>query len=142
MGFVIKFCYQLTCICRCNFSTQEHRLLAREAVRKSLVLLKNGKDPKIPFFPLNKDAKRILVAGTHADDIGYQCGGWTITWYGGSGRTTIGMFVFYRIISDRIIFLYNVFSSMLFHSNSMFLFACKLFTLTSTAFLYDMHKFL
>ncbi|XP_008785418.1 beta-glucosidase BoGH3B-like [Phoenix dactylifera] len=69
---------------------KEHRLLAREAVRKSLVLLKNGKDPKIPFLPLNRDAKRILVTGMHADDIGYQCGGWTITWYGGSGRTTIG----------------------------------------------------
>ncbi|XP_010923122.1 uncharacterized protein [Elaeis guineensis] len=69
---------------------KEHRLLAREAVRKSLVLLKNGKDPNIPFLPLNRDAKRILVAGMHADNIGYQCGGWTITWYGGSGRTTIG----------------------------------------------------
>ncbi|XP_019706429.1 uncharacterized protein [Elaeis guineensis] len=69
---------------------KEHRLLAHEAVRKSLVLLKNGKDPKIPFLPLNRGAKRILVAGTHADDIGYQCGGWTIRRYGGSGRTTIG----------------------------------------------------
>lgn len=74
-----------------NFPLQEHRLLAREAVRKSLVLLKNGKDPKKPFLPLKKYAKRILVAGTHADDIGYQCGGWTITWYGGSGRITTGM---------------------------------------------------
>ncbi|KAF3334110.1 lysosomal beta glucosidase-like protein [Carex littledalei] len=69
---------------------KEHRLLAREAVRKSLVLLKNGKDPKKPFLPLKKNAKRILVAGTHADDIGYQCGGWTITWHGDSGRITTG----------------------------------------------------
>ena len=61
---------------------QEHRLLGREAVRKSLVLLKNGKDQKEPFLPLARDAKRILVAGTHADDIGYQCGGWTIAWHG------------------------------------------------------------
>lgn len=69
---------------------QEHRELAREAVRKSLVLLKNGKDPTKAFLPLDKNAKRILVAGKHADDIGYQCGGWTIMWYGGSGRITIG----------------------------------------------------
>ncbi|GFP91203.1 beta-glucosidase bogh3b [Phtheirospermum japonicum] len=67
-----------------------HRELAREAVRKSLVLLKNGKDPKRPFLPLDKKAKRILVAGTHADNLGYQCGGWTITWEGKSGRITEG----------------------------------------------------
>lgn len=79
-------CRSLTGIVRCK----EHLELAREAVRKSLVLLKNGKDSKKPFLPLDKKAKRILVSGQHADDIGYQCGGWTITWYGGSGRTTAG----------------------------------------------------
>ncbi|KAK4419859.1 Beta-glucosidase BoGH3B [Sesamum alatum] len=67
-----------------------HRELAREAVRKSLVLLKNGKDPKRPLLPLDKKAKRILVAGTHADNLGYQCGGWTITWEGTTGRITEG----------------------------------------------------
>lgn len=67
-----------------------HRELAREAVRRSLVLLKNGKDPKKPLLPLDKKAKRILVAGTHADNLGYQCGGWTITWEGTSGRITEG----------------------------------------------------
>ncbi|TKY47133.1 Beta-glucosidase BoGH3B [Spatholobus suberectus] len=67
-----------------------HRDLAREAVQKSLVLLKNGKNLSKPFLPLNKNAKRILVAGTHADDLGYQCGGWTKTWYGLSGRITVG----------------------------------------------------
>ncbi|KAI9100200.1 hypothetical protein K1719_009066 [Acacia pycnantha] len=69
---------------------KQHRELAREAVRKSLVLLKNGKDQSKPFLPLNRKAKRILVAGTHADDLGYQCGGWTKTWLGLSGRITIG----------------------------------------------------
>ncbi|KAL6841579.1 hypothetical protein ACP4OV_028722 [Aristida adscensionis] len=69
---------------------KEHRLLAREAVRKSLVLLKNGKNHKEPFLPLAKNVKRILVAGTHADDIGYQCGGWTIAWHGDSGKITLG----------------------------------------------------
>lgn len=67
-----------------------HRELACEAVRKSLVLLKNGKDPKIPFLPLDRNAKRILIVGKHADDLGYQCGGWTATWEGTSGRITIG----------------------------------------------------
>lgn len=61
---------------------QEHRDLAREAVRKSLVLLKNGKIPKQPLLPLPKKAPKILVAGTHADNLGYQCGGWTIEWQG------------------------------------------------------------
>ncbi|KAL9415826.1 hypothetical protein AB3S75_039091 [Citrus x aurantiifolia] len=67
-----------------------HRELAREAVRKSLVLLKNGKKPEKPFLPLDRNAKRILVVGTHADDLGYQCGGWTKTWFGMSGKITIG----------------------------------------------------
>ncbi|XP_028779955.1 uncharacterized protein LOC114736335 [Neltuma alba] len=69
---------------------KQHRKLAREAVRKSLVLLKNGKDQSRPFLPLNRQAKRILVAGSHADDLGYQCGGWTKNWQGLSGRVTIG----------------------------------------------------
>ncbi|GMG98318.1 hypothetical protein Nepgr_000158 [Nepenthes gracilis] len=69
---------------------QLHRELAREAVQKSLVLLKNGKSPTCPFLPLDRNAKKILVAGTHADDLGYQCGGWTATWHGSSGRITIG----------------------------------------------------
>ncbi|XLU33740.1 hypothetical protein S245_069806, partial [Arachis hypogaea] len=68
---------------------KQHRDLAREAVRKSLVLLKNRKDISKPFLPLDRKAKRILVAGTHADDLGFQCGGWTKTWYGCSGRITI-----------------------------------------------------
>ncbi|CAH9094208.1 unnamed protein product [Cuscuta europaea] len=69
---------------------KEHREVAREAVRKSLVLLKNGKNDDKPFLPLDKNAKRILIAGTHADDLGYQCGGWTSSWTGSSGKVTIG----------------------------------------------------
>ncbi|KAG8376862.1 hypothetical protein BUALT_Bualt09G0108000 [Buddleja alternifolia] len=69
---------------------QEHRELAREAVRKSLVLLKNGESADGPLLPLPKKASKILVAGTHADNIGNQCGGWTISWQGQSGNITSG----------------------------------------------------
>ncbi|GJM96615.1 hypothetical protein PR202_ga13474 [Eleusine coracana subsp. coracana] len=65
---------------------QEHRELAREAVRKSLVLLKNGKSSYSPLLPLPKKAGKILVAGSHADNLGFQCGGWTITWQGQGGN--------------------------------------------------------
>ncbi|CAL1404509.1 unnamed protein product [Linum trigynum] len=65
---------------------QEHRDLAREAVRKSLVLLKNGKSADKPLLPLPKRAAKILVAGSHADNLGNQCGGWTITWQGQTGN--------------------------------------------------------
>ncbi|KAK1365835.1 B-1,4-glucanase [Heracleum sosnowskyi] len=69
---------------------KEHRELAREAVRKSLVLLKNGKYAHQPLLPLPKNASKILVAGKHADNIGYQCGGWTISWQGMDGNITSG----------------------------------------------------
>ncbi|KAL8095055.1 uncharacterized protein LOC141689317 [Apium graveolens] len=69
---------------------KEHRELAREAVRKSLVLLKNGKYANKPLLPLSKKAPKILVAGSHADNIGNQCGGWTIVWQGKSGNITTG----------------------------------------------------
>jgi beta-glucosidase len=66
--------------------SKEHRELAREAVRKSLVLLKNQHNA----LPLAKDSPLILVAGRAADDIGIQCGGWTITWQGKPGAITEG----------------------------------------------------
>ncbi|CAK7325146.1 unnamed protein product [Dovyalis caffra] len=74
-----------------KLGSQEHRELAREAVRKSLVLLKNGKSAKRPVLPLPKKAGKILVAGSHADNLGNQCGGWTIKWQGQEGNNlTIG----------------------------------------------------
>lgn len=77
-----------------NIFIQEHREIAREAVRKSLVLLKNGKTPQQPLLPLPKKAAKILVAGTHAHNLGYQCGGWTISWQGIGGNDLItGIFL-------------------------------------------------
>lgn len=58
----------------------EHRAIAREAVRKSLVLLKN--DGVLPV----KSSANVLVAGSGADDIGKQSGGWTLSWQG-TGNT-------------------------------------------------------
>jgi len=55
----------------------EHRAVAREAVRESLVLLKNAHH----LLPLSPHA-HVLVAGDGADNIGKQSGGWTITWQG------------------------------------------------------------
>jgi beta-glucosidase len=55
----------------------EHRALARKAVRKSLVLLKN-EHGTLPLKP----SSHVLVAGEAADDIGIQAGGWTIDWQG------------------------------------------------------------
>ena len=54
-----------------------HRKIAREAVRKSLVLLKNHKQ-LLPLAP----TQNVLVAGSGADNIGKQSGGWTISWQG------------------------------------------------------------
>ncbi|WKD51265.1 glycoside hydrolase family 3 protein [Microbulbifer spongiae] len=62
-----------------------HRDLARQAVRESLVLLKNAGG----LLPLDKKAK-IFVAGDHADNIGLQSGGWTIEWQGKRGSITRG----------------------------------------------------
>ncbi|XP_026412155.1 uncharacterized protein LOC113307901 isoform X2 [Papaver somniferum] len=69
-----------------HLGSQAHRDLAREAVRKSLVLLKNGKSADEPLLPLPKNAPKILVAGRHANNLGLQCGGWTIDWQGKEGN--------------------------------------------------------
>jgi beta-glucosidase len=63
-----------------------HRALARQAVAKSQVLLKNSAN----LLPLARDNMRIFVAGKNADDIGNQSGGWTISWQGSSGNITPG----------------------------------------------------
>ena len=69
-----------------EFGSKAHRAVARRAVAESLVLLKNDKKA----LPLSKIAKRIHVGGKNADDLGHQCGGWTIDWQGKSGALTDG----------------------------------------------------
>lgn len=69
-----------------DFGSQEHRDIARQAVRESSVLL----NAKIDVLPLQKNNQKILVAGKLANDLGAQCGGWSITWQGSNGQITQG----------------------------------------------------
>lgn len=66
--------------------SHEHRELARKAVRNSLVLLQNERQA----LPVSRNVTRLLVAGEAADNIGLQCGGWTVEWLGGTGPITPG----------------------------------------------------
>jgi len=63
----------------------EHRMVARQAVQKSLVVLKNDDG----VLPLSKTAK-VALTGSSAHNTGNQCGGWTITWQGATGDTVPG----------------------------------------------------
>lgn len=69
-----------------QFGSAAHRAVARQCVRESLVLLKNeGR-----ALPLSQKTQRLHVGGAAADDIGTQCGGWTISWQGQRGNVTTG----------------------------------------------------
>ena len=63
--------------CAETMGSREHRDLTRQAVRESLVLLRNEGG----VLPLARDRK-VIVVGSHADNIAYQCGGWTKKWQG------------------------------------------------------------
>jgi beta-glucosidase len=69
-----------------KIGSPEHREVARRCVRESLVLLKNSNS----VLPLKKNLKRLAVVGKAADDLGIQCGGWTIDWQGKTGDVTTG----------------------------------------------------
>jgi beta-glucosidase len=64
----------------------EHRALARRAVAASAVLLRTA--PGVLPIPVHSPS--LLLAGAAADDLGSQLGGWSITWQGGTGATTVG----------------------------------------------------
>lgn len=72
-----------------KIGSQEHRDIARQAVRESLVLLKNEDN----LLPLDVKTAKIVVVGEHANSSGLQSGGWTVNWQGKhenyAGATTI-----------------------------------------------------
>lgn len=72
-----------------QIGSSSHRNKARQAVRESLVLLKHENS----VLPIDKNTKKIVVVGEHANNSGLQSGGWTIDWQGGNknynGATTI-----------------------------------------------------
>ncbi len=76
--------------------SQDHRDLARQAVRESVVMLKNDDST----LPLSKASSKIVVAGRGANNIGMQCGGWSISWQGGHGATTSGTTIFEGVQSS------------------------------------------
>ncbi len=85
--------------------SESHRAVAREAVHESLVVLKN----EASVLPIHRDVQRVHLAGRFADDLGAQCGGWTITWQGSHGALTEGTTVrgaFEQALSkDRVTFM-------------------------------------
>lgn len=81
-----------------RFGSAAHRQVARECVRASLVLLKNEKR----VLPASKKLNRIHVAGKSADDIGNQCGGWTISWQGKSGANTTGGTTILKAVQEAV----------------------------------------
>jgi beta-glucosidase len=64
--------------------SEEHRALARQAVRESLVLLKNDNNA----LPIDKNVSTILVAGINS--TGFQAGGWTLEWQGEQRNSLVG----------------------------------------------------
>jgi beta-glucosidase len=63
-----------------------HRAVARKAVAASLVVLKNDNGA----LPISKSVAGVALGGKTADNVGNQCGGWTVTWQGMSGAVTTG----------------------------------------------------
>lgn len=85
-----------------KIGSPNHRDIARQAVRESLVLLKNNN-----ALPIDKASNKIVVVGEHANNSGLQSGGWTITWQGKGenykGATTI-LEGFQKMSKDSIIY--------------------------------------
>ena len=69
-----------------DIGSKKHRDVARRAVAESQVLLRNRQGT----LPLKPSKQKVYVAGSNADSIGNQAGGWTLTWQGGSTNVIPG----------------------------------------------------
>ncbi len=81
-----------------QIGSQEHRAVARECVRESLVVLKHEKQT----LPLSKRIKHLAVVGKAADNLGIQCGGWTIDWQGEPGNQMPGGTTILKAIRETV----------------------------------------
>jgi len=89
-----------------QIGSTQHRQLARTAVAKSLVLLKNDGN----LLPLPKDIGHLYIGGQAADDLGIQAGGWTIEWQGRTGAIIPGTTILGGIqaaVSPQTVIEYN-----------------------------------
>lgn len=82
-----------------TIGSEEHRAIARQAVRESLVLLKNDMVGDVDALTALKNATDIQMSGQKAYDLGSQCGGWTISWQGMQGNITPGTTII-QAVSD------------------------------------------
>ncbi|WP_282925564.1 glycoside hydrolase family 3 N-terminal domain-containing protein [Helcococcus kunzii] len=83
--------------------SKEHRDVAKQAVKESLVLLKNSEteNGKSTIMQDLKNMKKIIVAGEAASDIGMQSGGWTVTWQGSKGKIRDGVTIYEGIKNSK-----------------------------------------
>lgn len=79
------------------FGSETHRALAREAVARSLVLLKNS-----GVLPIPSGTRHIRVAGSSADNVGRQAGAWTVEWQGADGNFLPGATSILKGIEERV----------------------------------------
>lgn len=88
-----------------TIGSDNHRKIARQAVRESVVLLKNR-----DIIPISKELNKLVISGRGADNLGMQCGGWTIDWQGGQGDITVGTTILEGIknsVSDQTKIIYS-----------------------------------
>ncbi len=73
---------------RAQVFSASSQAVARQLVRESLVLLQNDTVSGAPVLPL-KSTDKVVVVGPYANEMGVQCGGWTISWQGSATQTGI-----------------------------------------------------
>tara|TARA_B100001059_G_scaffold51392_1_gene44958 strand:- start:11671 stop:13485 length:1815 start_codon:yes stop_codon:yes gene_type:complete len=83
-----------------DIGSEKHREIGRDAVRQSVVVLKN--ESILPLSNSNEEVRwsKIVVAGKGADNLGMQCGGWTIQWQGGQGDITEGTTILEGLVEN------------------------------------------